>query len=86
MSVAANEGLEGLCAHGDSLPSKGAMRRKTRLRDELFQDLMKVCFSASISQLRRVECHCDLEHGSGLSRTASMDCGFYIGCYLWLLP
>ena len=47
--IAANEGLEdeGLCAACDRVPSKDAVRRKTRLRDELFQDLMKVCLPAT---------------------------------------
>ena len=49
-SVVANEGLEDevRIVAGNSLPSKDAMRRKTRLRDELFQDLMKVCRPATI--------------------------------------
>lgn len=32
----------GLGTAGDSPPSKDAVRKKTRLRDQLFQDLMKV--------------------------------------------
>lgn len=42
-SVAGDEGgLKHLGTAGDSPPSKDAMRKKTRLRDQLFQDLMKV--------------------------------------------
>lgn len=47
MSVAGNEVMEGLVAGHSNVPSKDAMKRKTRLRDELFQDLMKVCIHAS---------------------------------------
>lgn len=47
VSIAANQGMEDLCAAQDSFPPKDAVKRKTRLRDELFQDLMKVSLAAN---------------------------------------
>ena len=81
MRSAANEGVEGLCAAHDSVLLTDVLRRKTRLRDKLFQDLMKVCISANnvTAKALRVPWY---KHDASLSSIVRMDCGRYFGCYL----
>ena len=66
--IAASEGLQDLCAVRDSFPSRDAIKRKTGLRDELFQDLMKVCLAAN-----KITAHA---HTSSLCLLRTYESGF----------
>ena len=81
MRKTANEGVEGLCAAHDSVALTDVLRRKTRLRDKLFQDLMKVGIPANnvTAKALRVPWY---KHDASLSSTVRMVCGRYSGCYL----